>query len=140
MPYKIMTPERKAKAKKIATQWMRDNRVEMNARREARRADPAYRAREYQKNILGKWKLTLEQMNMMWINQLFGCAICETPFETPFDGYVDHDHKTGAVRGLLCNNCNTGIGMLKDDPRLLARGIAYLCPPGTSGRLPCGTN
>ncbi len=39
---------------------------------------------------------------------------------------VDHDHKTGKVRGLLCDNCNTGIGMLKDSPELLKKAINYL--------------
>lgn len=39
---------------------------------------------------------------------------------------IDHDHKTGEVRGLLCGNCNSGIGMLGDDPRLLEKAIVYL--------------
>ena len=39
---------------------------------------------------------------------------------------VDHDHKTGKVRGILCNNCNTGLGMLQDNPKLLLRAISYL--------------
>jgi hypothetical protein len=39
---------------------------------------------------------------------------------------VDHCHTTGVVRGLLCTNCNVAIGLLKDDERLLQRGIEYL--------------
>lgn len=39
---------------------------------------------------------------------------------------VDHDHTTGAIRGLLCTNCNTGLGKLKDNPNLLRRAIEYL--------------
>jgi hypothetical protein len=39
---------------------------------------------------------------------------------------VDHDHDTGRVRGLLCNNCNLMIGYALDDPRRLQLGIEYL--------------
>ena len=39
---------------------------------------------------------------------------------------VDHDHKNGIVRGLLCNDCNRAIGQLQDDPRLLRKAAEYL--------------
>ncbi len=52
------------------------------------------------------------------------CAICREPFtKIP---RIDHDHETGAVRGLLCQLCNTGLGMFQDSPRLLAAAIIYL--------------
>lgn len=47
--------------------------------------------------------------------------------------HMDHDHKTGKFRGLICYNCNLAIGYLKDDPDLLRRVAAYLeDPPGVS--------
>lgn len=39
---------------------------------------------------------------------------------------IDHDHKSGKVRGLLCSNCNNGLGRFKDDIALLAKAIKYL--------------
>lgn len=59
------------------------------------------------------------------------CAICGNKETKKLHGKVvslavDHCHKTGKVRGLLCQNCNHGIGMLKDDPKLLKNAIIYL--------------
>ena len=51
------------------------------------------------------------------------CAICNEASALLF---VDHDHATGAVRQLLCGKCNSGIGMLKEDIRILISAIAYL--------------
>jgi hypothetical protein len=56
------------------------------------------------------------------------CAICESPQP----GYgrrrfcIDHDHKTGEKRGLLCYACNLGLGKFKDNPTLLDRAMKYL--------------
>ena len=58
-----------------------------------------------------------EQKNM--------CAICGRKDESKVL-CVDHDHKTGTIRGLLCNGCNVGLGNLKDDIQILQSAIAYL--------------
>ena len=58
------------------------------------------------------------------------CAICKTDKPGGKGVFqVDHCHATGDVRGLLCCNCNRGIGALKDNVKLLQRAIAYLENP-----------
>jgi hypothetical protein len=51
------------------------------------------------------------------------CPICEWPLAKPV---VDHDHRTGAVRGLLCGPCNRGLGHFRDAPGLCDRAALYL--------------
>lgn len=50
------------------------------------------------------------------------CVICGNEGKL----VVDHDHKTGQVRGMLCNHCNRGLGHFRDDPTLLEFAAQYL--------------
>ncbi len=50
------------------------------------------------------------------------CLVCDEAARL----VIDHNHETGAIRGLLCRNCNSGIGLLGDSVELLRRAIAYL--------------
>jgi hypothetical protein len=57
------------------------------------------------------------------------CAICQRAKGTTKNLAVDHNHKTGEVRGLLCDRCNQTLGHFRDDTRCLHRAIAYLENP-----------
>jgi len=67
--------------------------------------------------------MTLETYEAMLAEQRGCCAICTRRMVRP---NVDHCHKTGAVRGLLCSSCNSGIGHLQDDPHIVRQALAYL--------------
>lgn len=72
-----------------------------------------------------KFGITLEEYDALLDAQDGRCAICGArPEGRMLD--VDHDHATGIVRGLLCNNCNRGIGHLGDDAERLLAAAAYL--------------
>ena len=81
------------------------------------------RWRRYKAALYG---LTPEVYNRMLEEQGGVCAICSQPEPRCQGLSVDHDHNTGVVRGLLCSNCNTALGLFIDDPDRLARAATYL--------------
>lgn len=71
-----------------------------------------------------KYGLTESDYQEMVRAQASACKICGA---VPQRGlFIDHDHKTGKVRGLLCSTCNLGLGSFKDDPKVLRSAITYL--------------
>lgn len=78
-----------------------------------------------------RYGLTLDEYQAA-LAQFTVCRICRQEVTTTTtDGHtrlpsVDHDHATGKVRGLLCGNCNTGLGMFNEDVPTMQRAIKYL--------------
>lgn len=85
-----------------------------------RRAYTAQRAAQQRR---ARYGITEEQYQEMLVSQEGKCAICSRVLQRP---HVDHDHATGHVRGLLCDNCNRGIGHLQENTEVLAAAIKYL--------------
>lgn len=91
------------------------NRERVIERERLRRAnDPSINRRR----TAAKYGLTVEERDALLAHP---CAICGRVAT-----HVDHDHATGEVRGPLCGGCNTGIGLLGDDPERLAAAAEYL--------------
>ena len=71
----------------------------------------------------GKFRNVIDDESLKaLIDEVKECVICG--IETQL--VVDHCHETGAVRGMLCSNCNLGLGHFKDDPMLLEFARIYL--------------
>lgn len=77
-------------------------------------------ARHY--HLRQKYGISDEDTKWLLKLQVGHCAVC---FDSPAE-HVDHDHVTGAVRGLACAGCNTGMGQLRDDPIALRRAADYV--------------
>lgn len=60
------------------------------------------------------------------IKQNSKCMICSIRFSSRSEAYVDHHHATGKFRGLLCGECNRGLGAFKDRVKFLYSAINYL--------------
>ncbi len=78
-----------------------------------------------------KYGIDLKIFDEMLAKQGYVCAVCKLPeTKIPHNNgqpwQVDHCHKTGRVRGLLCKHCNFAIGLLSDSPERLSNAIQYL--------------
>jgi len=83
----------------------------------------SYRNSIYKK----KYNISLDDYNKLFINQYGQCLICKIhQSELSKALAVDHDHKTGEVRGLLCSKCNIMLGLVNDDTTILLNLIKYL--------------
>lgn len=73
-----------------------------------------------------RYKISVEDYEKLRLLQKGLCAICEEVCPTQRALAVDHCHSSNRIRGLLCTNCNTGIGQFKDSTILLEKAISYL--------------
>ena len=87
--------------------------------------NPVKKANRKRKDMISKSGLpiTMDEYNHMLHTQGNKCGICDLEMKTP---YIDHNHTTGVIRMLLCNNCNTLLGMAKEDHHILKNAIEYL--------------
>ena len=104
----VKTDPNKSAAEK-ARQWRKDN--------------PEIEKNNY---LIKMYDITLEDFNAMHEKQNGRCAICDKPESDNHSLSVDHCHKTGKVRGLLCSHCNFVIGYAKDSIERLHQIINYL--------------
>jgi hypothetical protein len=90
--------------------------------------DKANRQKIEERRRFTRYGITPEEHADLVERQLGSCAICgaDCADSSTRSLHIDHDHQTGRVRGLLCSNCNRGLGHLQDAPGILAVAIAYL--------------
>lgn len=103
----------RARHNELSKQWVQDN---PEKRREVVRRN----------KLAAKYGITLEQYDDMLYLQRGRCAICLQPFASSKLTHVDHNHKTGQVRGLLCYNCNLMLGHALEERGTLLAAIRYL--------------
>lgn len=96
---------------------------EIQERERNRRQRPSAQEKAKAYHLNRNYGLSLEAFNAMFLGQGSRCAICQSTDWGHKGPVVDHDHNTGAVRGIVCHQCNVAIGFIKDDPRR-ARAIA----------------
>lgn len=123
----------KESKREASRKWARLNKDSQKERLTAwRKKNPekvkAQNHRNRHRHFKYKYGLTVVDVERMYITQLGCCAICENWLEPPpaKTTCIDHDHKTGKVRGLLCKQHNFLLGLAADDPELLRLAATYL--------------
>ncbi len=109
----------------------RCKKCEAQDRKEARKEalDSDYlgtRLKERASNLKRMFGMAIEEYEQKAQEQGNVCAICKGLCKSGKRLAVDHDHKTGKIRDLLCGNCNGGLGKFQDDPELLIKAAEYL--------------
>lgn len=104
---------------------------------DAKRLRAMDREKYYSQHILGRTlrrhRLTVEGYENLYYKQKGLCLICDIPLlKHGSKTHVDHNHATQKIRGLLCTNCNTGLGLFSDSTSVLYRAIKYLQERGSA--------
>jgi hypothetical protein len=85
--------------------------------------NPEKAARSSMRSDLKRYGISIEEYEALLLAQNDVCAICKNPPTGNGNNRrlcVDHDHKTGVIRGPLCKMCNTFLGRIKDDPTTIS--------------------
>ena len=86
---------------------------------------PESKAKQREARYQRKYGISVADFMRMLAEQRYQCRICRTRLNEQ-NWHVDHDHGTGAVRGVLCDLCNKGLGQFKDNADLLRAAARYL--------------
>lgn len=107
--------------------YYQKNKERLLAYNKKRRAEMSAEKKQQTKNSMLRWRygLTPEQVKAMEEAQQNCCAICAVQLGTVISS-VDHCHTTGKVRGLLCINCNRGLGAFRDSIQNMEKALEYL--------------
>ena len=130
----LMKPYRtKEKAKNKLDKWREQNPEKYQE--QYKNDESRLKCREYYKNnkpdvknsyLKRVYNITLEDYIILSESQNNKCKVCNQICPTGKDLAVDHNHQTGKVRGLLCKNCNIGLGMFFDNLDFLESAVLYL--------------
>lgn len=128
---KVSKEIQKERIKKYKHDYFQNNKEKiykrtLNKQKEQRKLDyELYGIDRY--NLKSKYNLSIEEYHNILQSQDNKCAICGCDISNRNNNpHIDHNHKNGKVRGILCGNCNMGIGHLKDNVLILKNAIKYL--------------
>ena len=123
-----LTTEQKREHQRLNMARWREKNRERN-RKNNREWEKKHPQRHLKSNRVRQWRskgihLSYDQFLAMLIEQAYQCKICGSGVGP--SSPVDHNHTTGKVRGILCDRCNRGLGLMEDSIPILESALAYL--------------
>jgi hypothetical protein len=106
--------------------WQDENPERLKAYQREYRQRPERKAAEREGHLKRKYGITVADYERMLEAQNGVCAICGEPRPEERTLHIDHDHATGAIRGLLCFRCNNALGDFREEYELFQRAADYL--------------
>lgn len=125
-------PEIRKNRQENNRRWFKKNKERRKLYSKEYRSNPITRKKTRERELKRKYNITIADEKEMYNNQNGKCAICNYKFKEYDSGsscnnfMVDHCHTTGKIRGLLCGNCNRGIGLLLENKKTIKNIIIYL--------------
>lgn len=116
--------ERQERRRARSKLWKKNNPERVREVSRKWRESNKEKTREYK--TIARYGLNSEQVSAMRKNQASRCAICGGALKSGKSTHIDHDHRGGKVRGILCRKCNTLIGLAKENIAILHNAISYL--------------
>lgn len=120
----LQKPGVRERVRAYQREWSRS--PEVRQKHAVYQKSPAGKRVKWRTKIKAKYGLTETDYLGMLAKQAGACAVCRSRFASSKQTHVDHCHKTGRVRGILCGHCNRALGEAKDDPRILRALADYL--------------
>jgi hypothetical protein len=128
-PYKIKNIEKHRETKRLYERKRMQDPIYREKQREKSRKyylknKNNYKGRKHKFRILKTYGISDEDFLKMLEKQKNLCSLCGIYLNKRKN--IDHCHKTGKIRGILCTNCNMGLGLFKDSKEILGKAIIYL--------------
>jgi len=126
MKYKEFNPEEYSKAYRAKN---RGRLLDYDKQRNSlRKNDPAYREKMRISRLAREYKVDSEVATKLYIASMTTCEICGTSWNPDIHTNrfcVDHNHTTGAIRGILCHHCNSALGHVRENNKIIESLLEY---------------
>jgi hypothetical protein len=120
-------PSHKSRHNEKQKEWAKNNPEKVKEINRVKRSNSEFLERDRIRDLKRRYGISIDDYNLMFDTQNGCCAICKKhQSELKKSLFVDHDHNTEKIRGLICFRCNAALGLFNDDINNLLNAIKHL--------------